>query len=441
MNKLKLITLVNTLLLIGVVPNRVVAQDVCQNEEKTAEIEELCKKISELTLDKTVLEAEKDLLNAEKDLIGAENALFKSKLPDFSPLNAPEGTTTVNTGALKFESLLLAKVVTQKAVKKLLSDGYLKKDLITERGNRIYLYSGSGNESEKFFQYYQKYDYFNIQYNAIRKGYADLTPKIQLNNSVAYFNLLRGIESQELSISVLSNIPAVIGTLIEAKNLFNVDRTFSDLNAAVELDMLVGEIYQQFKNEGKNEIYYPKLHSLEKKGLDTIIENIIELIALQQDGIARLADESLSDDEKAKIMSLNNLVTSFLSGSGIGVTANENTLASINLTGNDAIPTITQLAKGYSIYQNINNINNGTGAKKAFILYLEPSFGGNFIDSKSLFSTSKKVSGGLIIDYQLYQIDNEDGFTKIQNAGSVSHYIEPIKIDDNLAETINEIAK
>lgn len=405
-------------------------------------------KIDELSLTTSVINAQKALLEAENNLITTENNLFKAKLPDFTTLNAPEGTTTVDDGALKFESLLLAKVATKGAVAKLLSGEYLAKNLITEPGNRIYLYSGSENESARFFQYYQQYDYFNIQYNSFKKEYAgiNVTPKIELLEPTAYLSSLRGIETRTFSALGINNVPTIIGTLIEAKKLFNINRTFEDLEATVELDMLIGEVYQQFNNSDRNEIYYPKLQSLEKKGVDTVIEKVVELIYLQQTGVAKLADANTSPESKEKITALNSAVTAFLNGSGIA--SEGNAAAAIGVVGNDAIPTITQLAKGYSVHQSINPQNRqsveaeddqSNEKKKVFLLYLQPTFGGNFIDSKSLFSSSKKVSGGLIIDYQLYQVGDENGLSRIINAGSVDYYISPQKVDDNLAESIREI--
>ncbi|MEL7418470.1 MAG: hypothetical protein AAGK10_07830, partial [Cyanobacteria bacterium J06555_3] len=304
------------------------------------------------------------------------------------------------------------------------------------------------NESARFFQYYQQYDYFNIQYNSFKKEYAgiNVTAKIELLEPTAYLSSLRGIETRTFSALGINNVPTIIGTLIEAKKLFNINRTFEDLEATVELDMLIGEVYQQFNNSDRNEIYYPKLQSLEKKGVDTVIEKVVELIYLQQTGVAKLADANTSPESKEKITALNSAVTAFLNGSGIA--SEGNAAAAIGVVGNDAIPTITQLAKGYSVHQSINPQNRqsveaeddqSNEKKKVFLLYLQPTFGGNFIDSKSLFSSSKKVSGGLIIDYQLYQVGDENGLSRIINAGSVDYYISPQKVDDNLAESIREI--
>ena len=96
---------------------------------------------------------------------------------------------------------------------------------------------------------------------------------------------------------------------------------------------------------------------------------------------------------------------------------------------------ISTLARGLSVFENIKP--GGDEKKPVYILYVNPTFGGSVRLSQSLFGGSPRVSGGIIIDYKLYQINDDIGSSKIKNAGSINDYIRLQKINNNFPDNVD----
>lgn len=338
----------------------VLSADICSEDEKSSEIEELCKRIAETEL-KT------DFLEAEKGRIDAERAIFKLNLPD-TGIDPVEGK--IKFEDLKYESTVLAYGEMAKAAEKIgnqISTHLHKKSVIL-----IYPIEDPGND--RIAKLYMLYLAFHRQHQGLIDAYRS-----------QQIDLPQDDDKESVAEPTLA-----AGSLIKLAQLFQVEQNVE----AVTIEQLTNQavaaqIFKVLKQKNKNhKIYYPNLHFYDPVSTKKVVTEIIQLLYLKEKGKEEIAKSGISETRKTAIEKLNQINEELLKS----ISVNQlNKIVSDEQVGNVVI----DLAKGAKLFELFDKLQN------PYILYVKVITGGSNRTTRSIFGSKLRHSGGVIVNYQL----------------------------------------
>lgn len=347
------------------------AAQICDAEEISPEYKEICKELQDSEIRRELAESEQKRLEAERDA-------FKTTLPD-TGIEPLEGK--IDFGDLVFESTVLAyeSMVSATSDVHLSLSSKIKENLETNKNAAILIYNLENGDDE-VSQIYSLYKAFELQRNGLLDAYDQEKIELPRDNKES-----------------LATIAAAAGSAINLVKLFNVNQSVKPVTIdKLSLNALAAQLSKKFQSDNKTQVYYPNVHFLDTNKIDLILNQVGELLLIKEEAIEEVNNLNAANEDDAekikRVTNLNNQTDSLLKA--IGINSEEQFSTS---SEKDATVAIIELSKGASLKDLLDDKN-----LTPYILYVDVVAAGSNRSTESLFGGKLRHSGGVIVNYMLY---------------------------------------